>query len=231
MNALDILYRDDALLAVNKASGLLVHRGSGRDPATLVDLVRTLLGCGAVRPAHRLDRGTSGVVLFALDTVTSRLLNARFESGGVEKRYLALVRGEAPARAVIEHPIPRAEGGLRVPAVTEIRRLAVVDALPRALSLVEARPRTGRLHQVRRHLKHLGHPVIGDANYGKGALNREIAQRYGLARLALHAASVALDHPRTGERLEIAADVPEDLAGPLARMGLAYLPTDLMRIV
>jgi tRNA pseudouridine65 synthase len=221
MSGLDILYRDGALLAVNKPSGLLVHRGWGKADAVLVDLVRDALGGGTAHPAHRLDRGTSGVVLFALDAEAARILGAAFESGAVEKRYLALVRGEAPEAAVVDHPIPRDEDGPRVPAVTEIRRLAVAFAEPRTLSLVAARPRTGRLHQVRRHLKHLGHPIIGDANYGKGALNREIALRYGLHRLALHAASIALPHPRSGERIEIAAPLPRDLAEPLRAMGFS----------
>jgi len=219
MTDLEILYCDDALLAVNKPSGMLVHRGWGRASVVLVDLVRALTGLGVVHPAHRLDQGTSGVVLFALDAESSRRLNAQFDGHGIEKLYLALVRGEAPDNAVVDHPIPRTEGGPRVPAMTEVRRIAVVEACPRTLSIVEARPYTGRLHQVRRHLKHLGHPVIGDANYGKGALNREIAERYGLGRLALHAASIAFAHPRTGERLVIAAPLPEDLLAPLRRMG------------
>jgi tRNA pseudouridine65 synthase len=219
MTELEILFRDEALLAVNKPSGMLVHRGWGRAAVALVDLVRTATGLDVVHPAHRLDRGTSGVVLFALDPETSRLVNTLFEGGAIEKRYLALVRGVTPEHAIVDHPIPRTEGGPRVPAITEIARLAVCAALPRTLSLVEARPRTGRLHQVRRHLKHLGHPVIGDASYGKGALNREIAARYDLRRLALHAASIAFCHPRTGERLEIVAPMPEDLSRPLQRMG------------
>jgi tRNA pseudouridine65 synthase len=219
MTPLEVLYRDAEILAVDKPSGMLVHRGWGRASTALVDLVRELVGQDVVRPAHRLDRGTSGVVLFALDVATARALAALLEAGAVEKRYLALVRGEAPESGVVDHPIPRSEGGARVPAVTEIRRIAAVEAAPRALSLVEARPRTGRLHQVRRHLKHIGHPVIGDANYGKGAINREIAAHYGLARLALHAASIAFDHPRTGARIEISAPLPGDLAGPLAAMG------------
>jgi len=219
MTALEVLYRDAELLAVNKPAGMIVHRGWGRGGAALVDLVRDVSKGDVARPAHRLDRGTSGVVLFALDRETARALGALFESGAVEKRYLALVRGEAPERAIVDHPIPRVEGGERVPAVTEIFRIAAVKAEPRALSLVEARPRTGRLHQVRRHLKHIDHPVIGDANYGKGALNREIAARYGLERLALHALSIAFEHPRSGERVEISTPLPPDLTGPLAAMG------------
>lgn len=219
MTALEVLYRDPELVAVNKPSGVIVHRGWSRERVALVDQVRGLTGLDVVHPAHRLDRGTSGVVLFALDRVAARALGAQLEAGAVEKRYLALVRGEAPESAVVDHPIPRTEGGPRVPAVTEIRRLAAVVLEPRTLSLVEARPRSGRLHQVRRHLKHIDHPVIGDASYGKGALNREIAERYGLYRLALHALSIAFLNPRSGERIEITAPIPPDLAGPLGAMG------------
>jgi tRNA pseudouridine65 synthase len=219
MTALEVLYRDPVLLAVNKPSGMPVHRGWARAPIALVDLVRELTRQEVVRPVHRLDQGTSGVVLFALDRETARAIASLFEAGDVEKRYLALVRGEVKESVVVDHPIPRKEGGPRVPSVTEIRRLATVDAFPRALSLVEARPRTGRLHQVRRHLKHIDHPVIGDANYGKGALNREIAERYGLQRLALHALSIALQHPRTGARIEISAPLQGDLSEPLRAMG------------
>ena len=103
-----------------------------------------------------------------------------------------------------------------MPAVTRVRRLATAGRL----SLVEAFPETGRLHQVRRHLKHLSHPVLGDANYGKGALNRELRERVGLARLALHAAGLRFVHPATGATLTIDAPLPEDLAVPLGRLGL-----------
>ncbi|MDD5306092.1 MAG: hypothetical protein PHU25_02110 [Deltaproteobacteria bacterium] len=108
-----------------------------------------------------------------------------------------------------------------MPAETFVRRLATVELEPRALSLVEARPREGRLHQVRRHLKHLGHPVIGDANWGRGDLNREVKERYGLGRLALHCASLSFVHPFTLEPLALRAPLPPDLEGPLERMGFA----------
>lgn len=219
-SALEVLFQDDALLAVSKPSGLLVHRGWGRDRVTLVDLVAELLGAPTVYPLHRLDRGTSGVILFALSADTARTLRPAFEGGGATKRYLALVRGVPPEEVLVDHPIPRREKGPRVDAQTLVRRLAVIRAEPRTLSLVEATPRTGRLHQVRRHLKHLSHPVIGDANYGKGALNRAIAERYGLRRLALHAASLEVGHPVTGAPIRVDAPLPAGLAEPLERMGL-----------
>ena len=216
---MDILYQDDVLLAVNKPSGLLVHRGWGRDATAMVDLVREALGVPVVHPLHRLDRQTSGVVLFALHAEIAAKISSAFEDGTVEKRYLALVRGVAPDEGRIEQPIPRRENGPRVPALTEFRRVAQAPTQPRYVSLVEAIPRTGRLHQVRRHLKHIDHPVIGDANYGKGAINRAMAARYGLSRMALHAASLTLRHPVSGADLTVRAPLPPDLRTPLARMG------------
>lgn len=230
---LPVLFRDDRLLAVDKPSGLLVHRGWGGDRVTALDLARRIAG-RRVYPVHRLDRGTSGVLVFALDPEAARRLGEAFAGeraatvgGGepvarIEKVYLALVRGRAPEELVIDHPIPRAEGGPRVPAVTAVRRLGFAEPEPgRVYSLVEARPATGRLHQVRRHLKHAAHPVIGDVEYGKGEHNRFFRERFGLHRLALHALALALPHPGTGERLRIAAPVPAGLAGPLAALGLA----------
>jgi tRNA pseudouridine65 synthase len=216
---MEILYQDDVLLAVNKPSGLLLHRGWGRDATVLVDLVRDALGVSVVHPLHRLDRQTSGVVLFTSNAETAAKMSRAFEDGAVEKRYLALVRGVAPDEGRIDHPLPRRENGPRVPALTEFRRVAEAPAQPRHVSLVEATPRTGRLHQVRRHLKHIDHPVIGDANYGKGAINRAMAERYGLRRMALHAVSITLRHPGSGRAMTVKAPLPADLRAPLVRMG------------
>lgn len=230
---LPLLHADADVAAFAKPSGLLVHRGWADDAVTATDLAREALGEG-VSPVHRLDRGTSGVLLFARSPAVAARLAAAFEGGAVEKVYLALVRGSPPDEGLVDHPIPRREGGPRVPAVTAFRTLfrapAAAPGLPAAAaaaaaplppcSLVEARPRTGRLHQVRRHMKHLSHPLIGDANYGKGAINRAFAEAVGLRRLALHAASLRLAHPVTGEPLRFEAELPPDLAVPLARLGV-----------
>ena len=217
---MEILYRDEVLLAVNKPSGLLLHRGWGRDATVLVDLVRDALGVSVVHPLHRLDRQTSGVVLFASNAEIAAEMGRAFESGAVEKRYLALVRGVAPDEGRIDHPLPRRENGPRVPAVTEFRRVAQAPAQPRHVSLVEAIPRTGRLHQVRRHLKHIDHPVIGDANYGKGSINRAMAERYDLHRMALHAGALVFCHPVSGRDITVKAPLPRDLREPFTRMGI-----------
>jgi len=184
-------------------------------------LLRNALG-RFVYPVHRLDRGTSGALLFTLSSEVARALQESFMAGRVEKRYLALVRGITPEEGIIDSPVPRspkstrAAQGERVPATTEFRRLGTFERY----SLVEAIPKTGRPHQIRRHLKHITHPLVGDVRYGKGEHNRLFRERFGLHRLALHAWRLTLPHPVSGEPLVITAPLPEDLRGPFGEMGL-----------
>lgn len=213
---LPVQYGDGVLLVVSKPSGMAVHRGWSREKIVALQLARNQSG-RHVYPVHRLDRATSGALLFAFDPGTARRMQEKFAAGEVTKRYVALVRGIPPEAGVIDHPIPRAPDGPRVPAVTEYRRLATFERY----ALVEVLPRTGRLHQIRRHFKHLSHPLIGDVRYGKGEHNRLFRERFGLHRLALHALELSFEHPVSGERLRITAPVPEDLAGPLRAMGIA----------
>lgn len=212
-----IVYQDDALVAIEKPAGLAVHRGWARDSYYALTLVRDLVG-RYVYPVHRLDRATSGVLVFALDPEAARRLREQFDAGRVDKRYLALVRGIPPAAGIIDHPVKRALRGTgeRLPAVTEYRRLATFERF----AWMEARPKTGRLHQVRRHFKHLSHPLVGDVRYGQGEINRMFRRRFGLHRLALHAAELGLEHPRDGAPLRLVAELTDDLAGPLRAMGL-----------
>jgi len=205
---LDVLLEDDELLVVNKPSGLLVHRGMDNDPVTLVDLVATHLNAKRTFPLHRLDRGTSGVILFAKSGEAAATLQEQFTDHTITRHYVALVRGEFPEQIWVDHPVPRGEGKERVAAQTDFERIRVYDIEPRTVSLVRAIPKTGRFHQIRRHLKHLSHPIIGDANYGKGALNREFCARYGLCRLALHAEFLAFKHPTTQTRVEVRSETP-----------------------
>lgn len=218
-----VLFDDDDLLVVAKPGGVAVHRGMCREGPFLVDLLRAQLGTSP-HPVHRLDRGTSGALLVAKHGASARALSGLFAHGDVEKSYVALVRGRPPASAFVDHALPNDEGGERVPAQTAVNRLASVrcDESPlreRSYSLVEAQPKTGRFHQVRRHLKHLGHPLIGDANYGRSEHNRWCRDRFGLSRLALHASRLRLPHPSTGEFIEVHAPLPRDLLEPLAAMG------------
>jgi tRNA pseudouridine65 synthase len=210
---IELLFVDEHVVVANKPSGLLVHRGWDDDDDVALFRVRDAIGA-RVHPVHRLDRGTSGALLFARSREATAALQNRFE-----KRYLALVRGTpSPTEGTIDHPVPKSEDGPRVPAVTHFRLVARSE-IDRC-SLVEARPVTGRLHQIRRHLKHMSHPLIGDVTYGSGPLNRHYRATYDLHRLALHAWSVAFRHPVSGAPIEVTAPVPDDLGRALDRLGL-----------
>ncbi|HXU70499.1 MAG TPA: pseudouridine synthase [Polyangia bacterium] len=221
--AIELLYVDDDVVVADKPSGLSVHRGWDDDDDVAMFRVRDAIGA-RVHPVHRLDRGTSGALLFARTAEAAATLGRAFADGHVDKRYLALVRGAPPATVVVDHPVPETEGGARVPAVTRLRLVA--RSTVERCSLVEARPETGRFHQIRRHLKHLSHPIVGDVNYGKGDLNRLFRTRYGLHRLALHAHLLAFDHPATGRRLVVRAPLPADFAAALAALGLPVAVDD-----
>lgn len=214
MTDVRVVWRDDRLAIVDKPAGVAVHRGwaaGGDDDEPLLQRVRDLLG-QHVWIVNRIDRGASGAVLFALDAEAAGAASGLFATGAIRKRYLAITRGHPPEHVVLDHPIPREPGGERVPAVTEIWRR---DTFGR-YALVEAQPRTGRLHQIRRHLKHLSCPLIGDVRYGKGEHNRLFRERHDLHRLALHARALRIVHPGTGLTLDFTAPVPPDLAHALA---------------
>jgi tRNA pseudouridine65 synthase len=213
-STLACLYRDAELVVVDKPSGLLVHRGAGPDEVVAMTLVRDMIGQW-VYLVHRLDRGTSGVLVFALSGEIAALLQQQFQDGSIDKRYLALVRGVAPEEARIDAPVPNDEGGEKVPALTEIRRLAVFERpeapFPHRYSAVSAHPFTGRRHQIRRHMRHVGCPLIGDTTYGRSEHNRYFAAK-GLGRLALHAHTLQLRHPVRGEKITFTAPVPVELS-------------------
>lgn len=187
-----ILARRADLALVDKPAGLLVHNSAWAGPRehTLVEEVAAMLGEGW-HPLHRLDRQTSGVVAFARQSDVARLQAALAHA---DKRYWALVRGHLREAVLVDHAIvDEDDGGERV--ARDARSVVTPLALSSVerCSLVEVRLLTGRRHQARRHLKHLSHPVLGDATHGKGALNREFRERYGLLRMALHARSLDLD--------------------------------------
>jgi tRNA pseudouridine65 synthase len=215
--SIELLYDDAHLVIANKPSGLLVHRGWARDDDTALFRVRDAVGSW-VYPLHRLDRGTSGTLLFARTKEATAPLSALFQNGLIQKSYLALVRGVPPLEGTIDYAIPRSEDGERVPAVTHFRLVAA--STTERCSLVEAKPETGRLHQVRRHLCHIGHPLVGDVKHGRGDINRKYRAEYQLQRLALHAYRVSFEHPFTRQALTVSAELPLDLVGPLSRLGL-----------
>lgn len=212
-----ILHHDARCAVVNKPSGVATHRGWADDDDALLQQVRDLVG-KYVYPVHRLDRGASGIVVFALDREAAGALSDAWTRA--DKRYLAITRGHPAEHVVIDHAIPRAPGEARVPAVTEIWRR---DTFGR-YALVEARPHTGRLHQIRRHLKHVSCPLIGDVRYGKGEHNRIFRDRFGLSRLALHCVSLRVPHPDGGE-LAVECPLPDDLARAIELARAAFTAT------
>jgi tRNA pseudouridine65 synthase len=220
---LRVLYRDDALLIVDKPSGLVVHRGWATDRITALDLARELAGQW-VYPAHRLDRGTSGVLVFGLSPSVAQQLERAFAEERVEKRYLALVRGMAPEAITIDHPLAKEPGKPKLPSSTRVAHLDHFEVQneetgdTRRYSWVEARPASGRPHQIRRHLKHISHPIIGDVRYGKADHNRLFRRRFGLDRLVLHAEQLSLPHPFEPRRVTVNAHLPDELVALLAAL-------------
>ena len=236
---LPIVYRDENLIAIHKPSGLLVHRSliDRHETRFAVQLLRDQIG-QRVYPAHRLDRGTSGLLLFALNPETARELGMQFEAQTVGKRYLAVVRGHPPESGSIDHALSRlvddqewqgqAMKKEAQAALTHYRCLATVE-LPVAVdrypssryAFMELVPETGRQHQLRRHLKHISHPIIGDATYGKGRHNRFFAEHFGCRRLLLACVELTLTHPATGAPLKLEAPMEGDFAQLVQTLGWA----------
>lgn len=203
---LPVLHLDADLVAVDKPPGLLVHPSSldSHESHTALHLLQARLG-ERLFPLHRLDKATSGVLLFARSAPAARAWGKAFEGGAVAKTYLALVRGWPPEAGQIDHPLARdpelpSAGQPRLPALTRFSRLRCFDWPFSAdgrhptsrYALVEVEPLTGRRHQIRRHFKHIAHPLVGDTTHGKGAHNRAVAAWLGASRLWLHASRVRL---------------------------------------
>jgi tRNA pseudouridine65 synthase len=231
---LTLLHIDDDLVAIDKPAGLLVHPSGldAHEDRTALKLLRDQLG-QRLWPLHRLDKGTSGVLLFARSQDAAREWGLAFEQGRVHKRYLALVRGWPDEAGEIDQPLARdpelpSAGQVRLPATTRYRRLATFDwpfsvddrhpTSRYALMAVEAL--TGRRHQIRRHFKHIAHPLVGDTTHGKGAHNRAVADWLGVQRLWLHAEAVELP-VASGTLRIIAPPGPEWTFSPVRRPAAA----------
>ena len=235
LESLPIIYRDDSLIAIHKPAGLLVHRSvlDRHETRFALQMLRDQIG-RLVYPVHRIDKGTSGLLLFALDREVGRLLYGQFERGEVDKRYIAVVRGYPPESGDIDHPLTRMadeHAGIAVsaatqPAQTRYRRLATVelpyrvDRYPSSrYALVELEPLTGRWHQLRRHMKHIAHPIIGDATHGKGRHNRLFQELFGHQRLLLAATEMRFVHPVSGQTLRLQTGLAEDFAEVIGQLG------------
>lgn len=219
--SLRILYRDHWLVAAYKPSGLAVHHSPlVRTAPAMLQALRDALG-QFVYPVHRLDRPTSGLIVFALAAEPARALCEQFRQRRVSKAYLAVVRGWPPAEGRVDHPVPNASGATRQAAVTTYRRLATAELpLPcgpypsSRYALLELCPHSGRYHQLRRHMKHISHPIIGDTEYGDSRHNRLFRDHFGIHRLLLHACRLEFTHPQHGGRLCLSCPADRDLLVP-----------------
>lgn len=235
--SLPVLYQDGDVVVVNKRAGLLVHRSAIAREAEefALQTVRDQIG-RTVFPVHRLDRPTSGALVFALSSANARFLANEFAEGRVQKKYWAVVRGISPAETVVDYPLTeeldaKSDRWARTdkpaqPAVTHISTLASyefpisVDKFPTArYSLVCALPKTGRKHQIRRHLRHLGHPIIGDVKYGSGKHNRFFRDELKIDRLLLACTEISFQHPQKNEVVRVQAPLAEEFRALVEKLG------------
>jgi tRNA pseudouridine65 synthase len=222
-----VLYVDDELAVIAKPAGLMAHASPmarGEDDF-LVDRLRAQFERNVVL-AHRLDRATSGCVLVAFDREIAAALGAQFMARSVDKTYLAVCRGWPEESGVIDHPLDGGPGKpVKKPAITAYRRLAIAELAQESehfptsrYALLECTPDTGRWRQIRRHLKHISHHLIGDTSHGDGRHNRAFRMR-GVHRMLLHAHTLGFAHPRSGKRIEVVAPLDAEFERSLALCG------------
>lgn len=237
---LEIIYRDEHLIAINKPSGLLVHRSWLDSHATefAVQKLRDQIGLH-VYPAHRLDRPTSGVLLFLLDKTQATNLMEQFAEQKTEKRYLAVVRGHI-GEGFLDYALKKKLDKIADKHANQDQEAQQAQTLYKGLSfcelpiavrpypqsrysLVEMKPKTGRRHQLRRHMKHLCHPIIGDTTHGDGKHNQMFRDNFDSDRLLLHAEYLAFTHPVTGKKVEIHAPLDETFKSLLEKLNLELI--------
>lgn len=245
---LPILYQDEHLVVINKPSGLLVHRSmiDRHETRFALQILRDQLG-QYVYPLHRLDKPTSGALAFALSPEIAKLMGPQFanKSGQLEKRYLAVVRGYAPETIIVDHPLKEELDKIadkkartdKMPqaAISEFRCLATIEIeaeierYPQSrYSLIDCLPRTGRKHQLRRHCKHMSHPIIGDAKHGRGRHNRYFKTQLNTGRLLLHAYKLSFSHPLNKSTVSCVAPLDDTMLDLFQRfLWLENLPHEL----
>ncbi len=227
---LNILYEDDHLVAINKPHGLLVHRSSIAADAEeyALQLLRDQLG-RLVYPAHRIDRKTGGVLLFALDKPTEVAMQQKFAANEVHKTYWAILRGHTPDSGEIDYTL-RKENGTLQDAFTAYTTLARAE-LPVALgkhptsrySLVQANPTTGRMHQLRKHFAHIFHPIIGDRTHGCNKQNKLFTEMWDMNTMLLHARQLMFTHPVSNEQVSIEAPLQAEFVRVMKMIGWSEL--------
>lgn len=223
---LEILHQDEHLVAINKPHGLLVHKSPIAADASefAVQMLRDQLG-RRVFPAHRLDRKTSGVLLFALSPEANSLMQGKFENRQVKKTYQAIVRGFIPETGTIDYALTN-ENGLVQDALTHYVRLATAE-IPVAFgkhptsrySFVKLLPETGRHHQLRKHMAHIFHPIIGDRPHGCNKQNKFWLEKWEMNKMLLHATELQFEHPMTGEEVRIGAGFQSEFLRAMGILG------------
>lgn len=223
---LEIIYRDEYLIAINKPHGLLVHRSPIAADASefALQLLRDQIG-QKVNPAHRIDRKTGGILLFALDKQAEVAMQQQFMENKVHKKYLAIVRGHTPDREDIDYPLRKENGTLQdaFTKYTTLKRAELDIALGKhatsRYSLVEAEPATGRMHQLRKHFSHIFHPIIGDRTHGCNKQNKLFKEMWEMETMLLHASQLQFIHPVTGKNVQISAGLQPEFLRVMQIMG------------
>ena len=226
---LDIIYQDKYLVAINKPPGLLVHRSKLANDAEVFALqtLRNQLD-QHVYPIHRLDRKTSGVLLFALNEEMHKVMQKAFAEKQIKKTYLAIVRGYTEDEETINYPLKKENGNIQE-AITNYETLARTEIeLPfgkhptSRYSLLELSPETGRKHQIRKHLAHIHHPIIADRPHGDNQQNKLFKEKFSLMTMMLHALELQFIHPVNGEHIKIAAELHSEFRRMIVELNLSY---------
>lgn len=226
MTPLTTLYRDDHYIAIDKPAGMLVHRTRiAEEGEYALQRLRDQIG-QHVFPVHRLDRPTSGVLLFALHAEAARHIAPLFENHTLDKHYLTVVRGYTDEYGTIDYPLQEEPHKPYQQAITLYQRLATVELdiavgrYPKArYSLLEVMPKSGRLHQIRKHMHHIFHPIVGDTTHGEGRHNRLFRDHFDSQRLLLFSTRLSFLHPYSGERVTIEAPLDDPSQRLFARLG------------
>ncbi|MES2652365.1 MAG: pseudouridine synthase [Bacteroidota bacterium] len=211
---LEIIYQDHHLIAINKPHGLLVHRSKIANDATefALQMLRDQIG-KHVSPVHRLDRKTSGILLFAFEKDVEIAMHKQFQEAVVEKKYVAILRGYAPDQLDIDYPLAKENGNMQDAFTSFVTLQRAEIAVPfgkhqsSRYSLVEASPKTGRMHQLRRHFAHIFYPIIGDRKHGCNKQNRFFKEQFEMTTMLLHASELAFKHPVTGNEVKLTASL------------------------
>jgi tRNA pseudouridine65 synthase len=216
---LEIIYEDEDYVGINKPAGVMVHKSSlEKDPSTLfaVQLLRDQLN-QHVFPLHRLDRPTSGVLMFAKSSKAASMLQPAFAGKSIQKYYLAIIRGYAPEpHGFIHQKLAKDLDGAKQAATTEYWELSRTEILMASsqryptsrYALIRVYPHTGRMHQIRRHLAHIRHYIIGDSTHGDNKQNKFFKRAFGLREMLLHANELRFPHPVTGDSVVVKAEIP-----------------------